>query len=772
MLKTYYLIYYRYYFMCSYDPSLNYYRAYRGENCQSWFANELKMLAEYIEPKYDENTPIQYINYNDLAMNKKKCHICNEEFSNTDVIVLDHSHFTGRVRGLAHKSCNLNYKENRNVSVVFHNLSNYDAHFIIKNIALEIDGNINLLPINKEKYISFVKSIHKSTIKFKFIDSFRFLPTSLEKLVSYCTDFEIIKYEYPNNFELLMRKGIFPYEYIDSFNKLSENKLPEKKHFYSNLNDSHISDNDYQHAINVWGKFNIKSIGEYSDLYLKTDVLLLAEVFEKFRSSSLHSHSLDPAHYFTTPGLSWDAMMLYTKIRLELITDIDMLLFIEKGIRGGISQCSGRYSKANNEYMNDYNPLEEKKYLLYLDANNLYGWAMSQFLPTGNFKWCDQIDVMNIPDDSSTGYIFEVDLEYPQFLHDSHSDFPFAPTPMKPPGSKHSKLLLTELPKEKYIIHYRNLKQCMNNGLVLTKVHRILSFDQSSWLKRYIDLNTQYRANSKNEFEKNFYKLMNNAVFGKTMENVRKHVDVKLISHWSGRYGASAMIAKPNFHSRTIFDENLIAVQLTKTEILMNKPIYIGQAILDLSKVCMYDFHYGYIKKKLSNIECKCLYTDTDSMIYEFIDFNPYDEMISKDSHLFDTSDYQPNNSFNIKLLNKKVIGLMKDELNGKIMTEFIGLRPKMYSFRVCGEDHTNKAKGVKDYVTKKYITFDDYLNCLNNSKILIKQQNSIRSKNHNVYSIRQNKIALSPYDDKRHLLNNSVDTLPYGHYSIKTKKE
>lgn len=318
------------------------------------------------------------------------------------------------------------------------------------------------------------------------------------------------------------------------------------------------------------------------------------------------------------------------------------------------------------------------------------------------------------------------------------------------------------------MIHYRNLKQCIKYGLILSKIHRVLSFKQYPWLKEYIDLNTQYRTNAKNDFEKNFFKLMNNAVFGKTMENVRKHVNVKLLSKWDGRYGARSFIAKPNFHSYTVFDENLVAVELEKTQVIMNKPIYIGQAVLDISKLCMYDYHYGHIKP-IFETKCKCLYTDTDSFIYEFTNMNPY-AAIKKYSDLYDTSDYEVNNEFNIKQLNKKVIGLMKDELKGKIITEFVGLRPKMYSFRVFDKDHTRKAKGVKDYVTKNHITFSDYVDCLINSKILIKNQNSIRSFKHNVYtySIKQNKIALSWHDDKRQLMDKSFDTLPYGHYSLR----
>lgn len=170
-------------------------------------------------------------------------------------------------------------------------------------------------------------------------------------------------------FGLLIRKGVFPYEYIDKYEKLEESALPAKEHFYSTLTQNNISDVDYKHAQNVWEKFRIRTLGEYSDLYLKTDVLLLADVFENFRATCHVTYSLDPAHYFSAPGLSFDAMLKYTDISIELFTDVDMLMFAEKGIRGGVSQINKRYVKANNTYMGaEFDPSKESSYLLYLDG--------------------------------------------------------------------------------------------------------------------------------------------------------------------------------------------------------------------------------------------------------------------------------------------------------------------------------------------------------------------------------------------------------------------
>ncbi|XP_036146601.1 uncharacterized protein LOC118646866 [Monomorium pharaonis] len=529
-----------------------------------------------------------------------------------------------------------------------------------------------------------------------------------------------------------------------------------------------ISENDYSHAINVWQRFSIQTLGEYSDMYLKIDVLLLADIFENFRDKCMESYGLDPAHYYTLPGYTWDAMLKYTKITFELLTDIDMVMFIERGIRGGLSQCSGRYAQANNKYMQSYDPLKPSSYLIYFDVNNLYGWAMCQPLPYGDFRWVNDVsnfDVLSIALDSPTGYILEVDLEYPQHLHDAHTDLPFCTTRDKPPGMRQEKLLATLYNKKRYVIHYRNLQQCMRHGLRVTQIHRILQFEQSPWLCKYIELNTQFRTHAKNNFEKNLYKLMNNAVFGKTMENVRNRVNVKLLTKWKGRYGAEAMIAKPNFHSRSIFAENLIAIELRNLEVKFYKPIYVGMCILDISKTCLYEFHYEYMMP-LYRDKSRVMYTDTDSLIYYIQCENIYENM-RRDIHRFDTSEYPIDNAYGIPLSNKKVPGLMKDENNGAIMTEFVGLRAKMYALKVNGKKDTKKAKGVKSNVVTRTISFNDYTRCLNEEIELTRRQSCIRSKLHQVYTVSETKITLSPYDDKRYLVPDSTDTLPWGHYQI-----
>ena len=293
--------------------------------------------------------------------------------------------------------------------------------------------------------------------------------------------------------------------------------------------------------IKVWRSFDCKTMRDYHDLYLKSDVLLLTDVFETFRDVCSTNYGLDLAWYYTAPGLSWDAALKKTGVELELLTDPDMLLMFEQGIRGGVSSIMTRYGKANNKYMKpslirqvmrfilkmfkrmmgedyldkDFNPNEPSKYLQYLDANNLYGWAMSKPLPTKGFKWMSEAELQ---DWKNHPCILEVDLEYPNELHDDHNEYPLAPERII--VGKVEKLIPNLNNKTRYVTHYENLKQYESLGLKITKVHRGIKFEESAWLKTYIDLNTSLRAKAKNDFEKDFFKLMNNSVFGKTMENI------------------------------------------------------------------------------------------------------------------------------------------------------------------------------------------------------------------------------------------------------------
>ena len=266
-----------------------------------------------------------------------------------------------------------------------------------------------------------------------------------------------------------------------------------------------------------------------------------------------------------------------------------MLLMVEKGIRGGICHTIYRYAKANNKYATNYNKCKEESFLQYLDANNLYGSAMSQKLPVSGFKWKKNMPkfneefIKNYDEDSNKGYILEVDVKYPKNLHGLHEDLPFLPERMK---IGKCKKLACNLYDKKTVVHLRSLKQALNHGLILKKVHRAIPFYQEAWLKPYIDMNTELRKKAKNDFEKDFFKLMNNVVLGKTMENVRKHRDIKLVTTDKRR---NRLVSEPNYHKTKWFSEKLLPIEMKKTKVKTNKPIYLGLSILEIRKALMYE---------------------------------------------------------------------------------------------------------------------------------------------------------------------------------------
>ena len=341
--------------------------------------------------------------------------------------------------------------------------------------------------------------------------------------------------------------------------------------------------------------------------------------------------------------------------------------------------------------MNNYNKYKEESFFQYLDANNLYGWAMSQMVLNGkkNMSKFTEEFIKNYDEDSDKGYILEVDVKYPKNLHGLHEDLPFLPERMK--IGKGKKLACNLYDKKNYVVHIRSLKQALNHGLILKKVHRVIQFYQEAWLKPYIDINTELRKKAKNDFEKDFFKLMNNAVFGKTMENVRKHRDIKLQTTDKRR-------------NRLV----LLASEMKKIKVKMNKPVYLGLSILEISKTLMYEFWYDYMKPKYGD-NVKLCYIDTDSFIMHIKTEDFYKDLANDVEKRFDTSNYEVNRPLPTGK-NKKVIGLMKDALEGKIMTEFVALRlmtefvalrPKTYSYLTDDCEEDKKAKITKKCVIK-----------------------------------------------------------------------
>ena len=771
----------------------------------------------------------------------------------------DHNVWNGDYKGAAHSGCihATRMKRRQKIPVIFHNLAGYDAHIIFKNLPkVECDDPF-VIAKSMEKFIGF------SIGNLQFMDSLQHLSSSLDKLVTNLADkskitgckfcprrgapksitrhekivhkkefeteyihtvknstlaelfpilyenFKIKWKELPEKaFEMLTRKGVYPYAYMDSLDKFKENQLPSKEAFFNDLTKKHISDEDFEFVHQLWETFNLKNLGELHDLYMETDTLLLADVFQNYRQVIMKNYGLDPTHFYTAPALSWSAGLKFTKAKLEIPEDIDMHIFLDRGLRGGISMVSNHIARANNKLMKEfYDPETQQSFIKFVDANNLYGWAMSQFLPTGNFKWVKKLktdvpaitngtvgektmkewenDIMNLHDEANTGYVFEVDIDYPENLHldPMHDNFPLAPESFKIEKSMVSsyqeelgdslnvaygskKLCLTLKDKKRYVCHYRNLKFYLKHGMKLKKIHQILQFDQSAWLKPYIDLNTQLRQEADNKFEEGFAKLMNNSFFGKTCEDVRKHRQVEVVRDIEK---ANKLVASPMYKQHSTYDEEMVTIQLKKTVVRLNKPRYIGMIVLDISKLVMYQFHYEYLLPKYP--QAKLLFTDTDSFCYWIpTETNIYED-ICGNHDWFDFSNY-PLNHPNFDDSNNLIPGKMKDEMGGRLILEFVGLRAKMYSILNYDGDNKKTAKGVISEVKNRQITHENFKTSLMAEKRFIHKGSKILQEKHQLYTADVNKVTLSPFNDKKWITRdgNMFHTLSFGNILIPNK--
>lgn len=667
------------------------------------------------------------------------CWICCEPFENEHEKVLDHCHYSGEFLGWSHNRCNMNRSVSNFIPVIAHNSANYDLHHICKNLGvLSPQHKISIIPSTDERYICldiaiFIRTyndsngnVHHVYEHLRFIDSYKFMMCPLEKLVSYLPDEKL--HFIDKHFEgyseseraLLKKKGYYPYSYMNSPEKFNETQLPPLCEWRNTLADGEVllTEKEFQDAQKVYTVFHCRNLGDYHDLYLTVDVLLLASVFEEFRSLCYTSYGLDCVYYYTASNLSGDSFLRICKPDIQLMIEREQLEIVENLLRGGMSSIfSKRFFQANNYMLPNYNPEQPITYGLLLDANNLYGGIMQHYsLPLNNFAIIFDVtlpEILATPKDATHGYILEVDLVYPHELHEEHKDFPLAPSKevidvcllstfqkglLRTMGTKHNsknaKLVQTLYNKPKYTVHYETLKLYVELGLQVTKVHRVLKFAQSRWMAPYIELNTELRKSSKNKFQEMFFKLMVNSVYGKTCESKRNRSSVKLVRTETE---ALSCLQKHTCKTFKIFDPSLAAITLRPSIIYWNKPTVIGAVILDLAKLEMYAFHYRVMKNYFS---CTLLYSDTDSLMYKIETKDLYDdlELVQKELDCFDFSNYPEGHRLQNRKNKMKTLKF-KDELAGEVIQEFCGLKPKMYSIQTTSK--FDFARTLYDFVSK-----------------------------------------------------------------------
>lgn len=773
----------------------------------------------------------------------KNCNFCKKEYTKKNIKVRDHCHITGNYRQALCNSCNLLYRMPKHIPIIFHNLKNYDSNFIFNHFGLfhrkyeciyEISG---ISGGSHDKFLCFNIKNKKSeyySVSLNFIDSFQFLSSSLEDLVEKLpiSNMKQTKNYHKNlnshQFNLIITKGVFPYDWFNNYEKMEKKRLPTYKKFYSQMNKRNIDQKLYMKACDVWNSFNMNNFKDYHDLYLITDVLLLCDCFNDFRKSAINCYNLDPANYISLPSYSLDAMLKYTEINIQLLDNQDLYELFETNNRGGIcSVGSSKHEIANNKYMVDYDENLPSSYDAYIDANNLYGWAMMQKLPFGGIKIIQEnifdkeeikksIEFIKNHDfeNSDIGYNFEIDVIIDVEYHDYYKNFaPFCVSrnvkyeelsdiqkdilkSLSKKQSKSKKLIMDFTEKNDYLIHGRLLQYFLKlGGVIITKIKKVIQYNQSDFLYKYVKFNSEMRAKAKSDSEKDFYKLCVNAVYGKMLESVRKHCDTLFLD--------STQIKKYNKVSNrnlikniNIIDEDFCIIQKKKDYHILNKPIFIGFSILEISKLLIYKHIYDKLIPRYGLNNFKIIYGDTDSIIFKVFTEDFYSDMIKYEDD-YDLSEmknkiFLDENGKPKYNKNKKIPGPFKCESHGVPIKSVVILSAKMYAYEkaemkeeyIFEEEKKQKegnyevekdygisrrCKGTKKYIVRDELTYNNYIDVLYNKKNIDKYNNGIRSKDFKISSLTVLKTALCCYDDKKYMIDEKT-CVPYGHYSLLKK--
>ena len=762
---------------------MDYYKSTFGENNVNWFLNKINNIEFQMSEFFKQNLkPKITIKSEKSFLKANICWLCDINFVNINEKVRQYCKMTGKYLGSAHQSC-IDYiskvKLHKFIPVLYHNFSKYDCHmFFNELISSKVEKkNLSVIPRNSEEYMS----VNYSCIK--FLDSMRFLTTSLEKLTETLKDDDYIhlKKHFPNHWMLFKNKLAYPYEVyktLEDYERPIEDLLKAGNEAYYSKTKNEIPDQiEIDRTNEIIKLFNIRNGRELTELYNKADVILPADIFEKFIEVSETEFGINPLYNISLPGTTWSNGLKYTRIELELIKNVDLFQMFEHGIRGGISGIFGdRYIESDNNTK-----------ILHVDMNNLYGFAMLFHLPTGNFQIYENNSitksfinkVLNTHDCSNIGYVLIVDLIYPDNIKYKSKNFPFCPENktinpniyteyMKEhepkPHRPTSKLICDQTDKEYYIVHYRNLKFYLRVGMIIKKVHRIVSFDQSPWLAKYIDYNTKKRAAAKSDFMKDYHKNLICSFFGKTMEDVRNRIKVEFVKNTDER-----KILK--YQSRLDFNgihksyQDYDSYTFKSNVVKMEKPIYLGFCILELSKLSMYETYYNKLQKYFGIDGIQIHYQDTDAfiMIIKTTDLVNDLSSLEKQYKLFDFSNLNKEHSLFSNEF-KKIPGYLKIKTPKSLFIDkFVCLRSKCYAYTTQLDDYENKFKGiVKGY--KKEISFDQYYKCLKNETYnKTCKQFCIRSHDHNMFLQQITKKSLSVFDDKRKYINN-IQSIPWGY--------
>jgi hypothetical protein len=678
------------------------------------------------------------------------CEHCGVMFGDVDdngkriYKVRHHDNITGKYMAAWCSRCNfLESDNNIHITVIMHNLRGYDSHHIIKYAGKYINNR----GVDDQFYCG--KSSEQFNYirvgKYEFVDSYQHLKASLDKLVEFQTELPLC--DKLNIHPLLRRKGVYPYSWVDDYNKFNHTTLPSIEAFYNDLEDKPCSVDEYNHAINVWNTLGCNTFKDYHIHYLKSDVILLADVFENYRNMCLKEFQLDPAQFISAPSLSYVAGLKFTGCKLDALTDINMYQFFHSALRGGLCNVG------ELTYCNVYDKQDE--HIIGLDINSLYPYSLMFPMPISDFQWVtptmDMINNYRLEDEY--GYFIECDIHVPKSIHNKFSPYPLFPERID------GKLMCTLFDKDHYIDHVLSLQFGVKHGYVITKLHRAIKFKQSCVLADYMNYLLEKRKFTKRAtFQDEFYKLLANSFFGKTIEDPLKYRNYKTAS---GRKNIIKLANNEHIIDFHKIDDEFILAELLKNKVMYKKPKYIGATILSISKVVMANYYYDWLIPMFGD-NMKFIYTDTDSLVIWVKHPNLKQYMMQPEN----------NEIFEIGEHNKRVPGRFKLEKDN--IVEFKAYCPKQYYYimkvgdkYVCSE----KFKGIPDRCrTSKELTQTDIIQHLQSHSPLTPKTTydykHLRSHKHEIYVEDVHK-EVTANDDKRYWLDDGIHTLAYGHYKL-----
>ena len=785
------------------------------QRLMKYFFQALDIFANKLNDRFNRYKELHWSErLEKIFLAETKCHICKETFNDFKQEfskVRDHCHLTppvvnsntgvleSKYLGAAHSKCNLSRSSLKKLPIYVHNLMSYDVNFFLSHAEFigqrkygieKMYTPLSAMPYNGSKVRCFNLGIYT------FLDSYQILSGSLAELAqdfasSKMSNFKLLRQGIPNlsssQLGLLMRKSVYPYEWVRSVEQLKSTKdFPSRDDFFTQLKGDTISQSDYEHGKQVYRELSCQNMLEYTELYCKLDTLLLAEIMFAFRTLTYQDFGLAIEHYISAPQLSFDACLKTIGHPIQVMTDPTMTLMVERNIRGGVSFVNNRLETADPDH----------DALLYIDANNLYGFAQKMSMPLGEYKWVPENQIpslkwLDMTMSQPIGYIAMVDLEVPSHLHDKFDNFPLAPEHIKITydmlssyskevqtilaGSekkarkyKQDKLLTTLEPKTRYVTHYLNLQYYLKLGMKLKHVHCVMQFKQSQYLKPYINLLSEKRAESASPFQIRFYKLLINALYGKFIQDVRKYCTNKFARTPKA---LGKLVQNPFFMWADTLSDDVTMVQLRQSKILLNKLYAVGFSILELSKLHMYQMWYNTLQPRFGK-QLQLVLTDTDSFVIK-VNGHTKEKVLKKISSMMDFSNYDHTHHL-YDASNKKVPGYFKDENPHGRIEKVVALKSKCYSLQVVSKNirkSQNVCKGISQKTSSQF-PLSYYEDCISRKETIIRSSMmSIRAKKYKLYLLQIMKTCMNSFDDKRFLLC-PKHSVPYGHYNASSEHD